>query len=238
MMRRAAFLLLAFFLFFNLTSIAFAFDYSQLNILLKKYSQDEKIENAEIDQYLASYQSKTWAEIEEFSREDQLAFWINAFNALTIRKSDNLQLKDRAVSLKEIKDSILRFRFRDERIHFALLDSAANGPELRDEAYEGSRLDIQLDDQIRKFLSDKSRNVIELKGKKVVLSYVFKEYADDFMLNYGTTYSTHKKFTISQMAVLSFIAQHSSPEIVKYLEEGKYKIQYLPRENPAAGHLN
>lgn len=230
MMRRTAFFFLPFFLLFNLTSIAFAFDYSQLNILLKKYSQDEKIENAELDQYLATYQLKAWGEIQELSREDQLAFWVNTFNALTLRKSESLQLKDRTVSLIEIKDTILRFRFRDERIHFVLLDSAKNGPELRDEAYEGSKLDIQLDDQIRKFLSDKSRNVIEPKSKKIVLSYVFKEYADDFLLNYGTTYSTHKKFSIPQMAVLSFIAQHSGPETVKYLEEGKYKIQYLPRE--------
>ena len=237
-MRKAAFFFLLFFLLLNISSIAFAFDYSQLNILLKKYSQDEKIENSEFDQFLASYQLKTWGEIQELSREDQLAFWINAFNILTLRKSESLQLKDRAVSLIEIKDTILRFRFRDERIHFALLDSAKNGPELREEAYEGSRLDVQLDEQIRKFLTDKSRNVIEPKGKKIVLSYVFKEYADDFLLNYGTTYSTHKKFTITQMAVLSFIAQHTSPEIVKYLEEGKYKIQYLPRENPAVGHLN
>jgi len=238
MMRTILTLFLSFFLLFCFSLPAFAFDYSQLNTVLKQYAQDENIETSELDQFLSSYQLKTWGEIEELSREEQLAFWINAFNALTIRKSENLQLKDRVVSLKEIKDTILRFRFRDERIHFALLDIAKNGPELREEAYEGSKIDVQLDDQIRKFLSDKSRNIIEPKSKKIILSYVFKEYGDDFLLNYGSYYSTHKKFTIPEMAVLSFIAQHSPPEIVTYLEEGKYKIQYLPREIQAVGHLN
>ncbi|MBI4971624.1 MAG: DUF547 domain-containing protein [Candidatus Omnitrophica bacterium] len=235
MMRKAVSFLFFLLLTLGFATTVFAFDYLPFNSVLKKYCENQKVDAPELQQFLASYRFVSSQQVSEWSREEQLAFWINAFNALSLLKADKLKLGDRSYQLNEIKGVILRRQFRDERIYFALIDFDKNAPSIRKEAYEGSRLDQQLDDQIRKFLSDKSKNLIEPKSKKVVLSYIFKEYADDFLLNYGSFESRHKKFTVAQMAVLSFIAQHSSPDTVKYLEAAKYKIQYFPRET---GHLN
>jgi len=209
----------------------FAFDHSAYNEILKKHAHSDGVnfqnlpkDASRLDQYLDSFHSISWDEISRFPREEQLAFWINAYNALMLNtltdsKSKNpvqLVLEDRSLSLREIRDEILRRRFRDERIHFALLTASPKGPALRREPYTGARLDYQLDEQIRNFL-----------------------------LNYPAYDTQNTKFTPSQLAVLSFIVQHSSQEIVKYLGDAKYKILYFPSDSnvdaPAGqskGHLN
>jgi hypothetical protein len=53
----------------------------------------------------------------------------------------------RAYGLDEIEQGIIRKRFQEPRIHFALVCAAMGCPPLRGEAYTGARLDAQLDDQ-------------------------------------------------------------------------------------------
>jgi hypothetical protein len=83
-------------------------------------------------------------------------------------------------TLDEIENEILRGRFRDPRIHVALVCGATSCPRLRREAYRGDRLDAQLDDQARWFVNDGSRNVVDLIARTVALSSIFKWFAPDF----------------------------------------------------------
>ncbi len=142
------------------------------------------------------------------SEEDRLAFWINAYNAYTLKIiCDNYPLKsiqnlnprglrkafaktvwdkplatvnNRPTTLNTIEHKIIRTRFKDPRIHFALVCAAKSCPPLRSEAYEGDKLDEQLDDQGRLFLTDSSKNRFDTGGRAAQISKIFSWFAKDF----------------------------------------------------------
>ncbi|MBW3535100.1 MAG: DUF547 domain-containing protein [Gemmatimonadetes bacterium] len=141
-------------------------------------------------------------------RDERLALWINAYNAYTIRlinahgeresirninrtlgilpgkgpwQERMARVGGRAHTLDEIEHEIIRPRFGEPRIHFALVCAAIGCPPLRREAYTGDRLDEQLDDQARRFLlEDPSRNRVDVASRTVYLSPIFDWYREDF----------------------------------------------------------
>lgn len=144
------------------------------------------------------------------AREDQLAFWINAYNAYTIeliikhrerRSIRNINKKfglfrglgpwaeplvavgGKSYDLETVEQKIIRPVFREPRIHFALVCAAMGCPPLRSEAYRGDQLDRQLDDQARTFLAQSpEKNRVDVESKTVWVSEIFKfnDYAKDF----------------------------------------------------------
>lgn len=140
------------------------------------------------------------------SQKAKLAFWINAYNAWTLKIICNrypvqsimdlaVQKDGKSVSpwdqplvtvnntimtLNEIEHKIIRPTFKDARIHFALVCAAKSCPILRSEAYIAQKLDEQLDEQARIFLRDMSKNSFNTKQRTVSLSQLFDWYADDF----------------------------------------------------------
>lgn len=135
-----------------------------------------------------------------FGREGRMAYWINAYNAWTLKLIiDHLPLKsikdigrfwstpwslrfvrlpDRTVSLDYVEHDILRPRFKDPRIHFAINCASLGCPPLRAEPYVAERLDAQLDEQARAFINDPART--RLEGDTLHLSRIFSWFDNDF----------------------------------------------------------
>lgn len=139
---------------------------------------------------------------------DRLAFWINAYNAYTIalinRHGERRSIRNinrtlgfirakgpwserialiggEAYTLDEIEQEIIRKRFKEPRIHFALVCAAKGCPPLRQEAYVGATLNAQLDDQARAFLRESpGKNRIDVASGVVTLSRIFDWYGSDF----------------------------------------------------------
>lgn len=159
----------------------------------------------ELRDYLESLAT---AELEDLPAEERLALWINAYNAYTIelilRHGERESIRNinrilglfagkgpwkerfatvagRTYTLDEIEHEIIRKRFDEPRIHFALVCAAMGCPPLRREAYVGSRLDVQLDEQARRFLTaSPAKNQIDVAARVVYLSPIFDWYRDDF----------------------------------------------------------
>lgn len=147
-----------------------------------------------LDVYLAALASADPAALPE---PEQVAFWINAYNAHVLRgvldgydaeglfarkrffSFYDFPLAGRERTLEEIEHEILRRRFAEPRIHFALVCASTSCPKLRREAYRGDRLDAQLDEQARAFLEDPRRNRIG-PGDTLHLSMIFRWFAEDF----------------------------------------------------------
>lgn len=137
------------------------------------------------------------------------ALWINAYNAYTLDLiCDNYpvaSIKDLAsygvlapvvgttawdrevahvggttYTLNHIEHEIVRPTFKDFRAHFALVCAAKSCPKLRSEAYEGARLEQQLDDQGRAFFADDSKNRFDVPARKAHLSQILDWFAGDF----------------------------------------------------------
>ena len=158
---------------------------------------------AQLDRYLALLAS---IRPERLSRDAQLALWINGYNAFTVklilRRYPNLRsikeiprrwkLRDWTVggkrySLDEIENEILRARFHEPRIHFAINCASKSCPDLASAAYLAGRLDAQLDAATRRFLGDpaKGARVVHKRGlfgdgDKLYLSAIFKWFRPDF----------------------------------------------------------
>lgn len=127
--------------------------------------------HAELDAYIRSLAA---APFEQLGRDEKLALLINAYNAFTLRlvldhwplasirhipgkrrwDAPRWRLAGETLSLNQIENERIRPRFKEPRIHFALVCAARGCPPLRAEAYTGARLSAQLADQARRVHSD------------------------------------------------------------------------------------
>jgi hypothetical protein len=151
--------------------------------------------------YLKDLSSVTSAEFDSWGKGEQVAFLVNAYNAFTVEKvltrypdlgsirdfgrvfgnpfkDDFFVLLGHRASLDSIEHDTLRKRYREPRLHFALNCAAVSCPMLREEAYVGARLEAQLEDQARRFLSDASRN--RYRDGRLEVSKIFDWYGEDF----------------------------------------------------------
>jgi len=153
---------------------------------------DQKSLVVSLETFMKNEPNETW------SKNETLAYWINAYNAFTIKLiSDNypiksikdiknpwdlefIQIGNKNLSLNEIEHDILR-KLSEPRIHFAIVCASKSCPKLLNEAYIPSKLDLQLTVATEEFLSDKSRNSISQEHLK--LSKIFKWFTGDFTQN-------------------------------------------------------
>lgn len=186
-------------------------DHSAFDELLKKYVNEKglvnykgfKSEMKTFDQYLGMLSKNPPAS--SWSKNEQMAYWINAYNAFTIKtvlKHYPLKsIKDigskiqipfvntpwaekfftiggEKMSLDNIEHGTLRKKFDDPRIHFALVCASISCPRLRNEAFTAEKLDAQLDDQGKDFMNNSAKNKISKDQAK--LSKYFDWYKGDW----------------------------------------------------------
>ena len=142
--------------------------------------------------------SKNWKPNEE------KAYWINAYNAFTIKLICNyypvasikdikkgiplvsdtwqiefINIEGKKYSLNNIEHGILRPKYSDPRIHAAINCASRSCPKLPNEAFTAEKLDAQLDLVMRNFINDNTRNKIT-SAQKAELSKIFTWFAGDF----------------------------------------------------------
>ena len=178
------------------------------------------------------------------SDKARLAFWINAYNAYTLKLiCENYPIKSindlsfgglylgtvlkktiwdkpvalidhQLMTLNTIEHKIIRPLFKDPRVHFALVCGARSCPPLRSEAYEEDKLDDQLNDQGRRFLNSGDKNTFDPERKVAYVSSIFSWFARDF--------GRQKK------DLLLFLSQFVPEDIARAIkkEPGQWKIRY------------
>lgn len=136
--------------------------------------------------------------------------------------------EDEVFTLLEIEQRFFRKEFDEPRVFLALSYATLSSPPLRNEPYYGSKLNKQLDDQAKKFLSNPLAFKIDRKKRRVYLSTVLqpKGLGSEFIRKYGT----NKKFKDQQpavRAVLSFLTNYISEQDKDFLEVENYTIEYM-----------
>ncbi|MCF7561223.1 DUF547 domain-containing protein [Sabulilitoribacter multivorans] len=129
---------------------------------------------------------------------DEIAYWINAYNAMTIDlilrhypiksikdiknpwEQRYWKLGDKWYNLDEIEHQILR-KMNEPRIHFAIVCASYSCPKLSNEAYTSENLEEQLTEATRDFLHDSQRNTIS--ENHIEISKIFQWFAKDFKQN-------------------------------------------------------
>ncbi|MDP4199463.1 MAG: DUF547 domain-containing protein [Bacteroidota bacterium] len=163
------------------------------------------------------------------SRQAALAFWINAHNAWVLdllrsnpgaKSTDDISgfryarvfySGNQRYSLDDIEHSVLVKQFAEPRGFFALCDGTRSSPTLRTEPYSEQHLSEQLDDQLKHFLADSTRNVLDRHTNTLYLSEIFRTYLDDFERISGSVTAFVRAFAPPAMA--SWIDGHPAVRI-------------------------
>lgn len=194
-----------------------------------------KRERTGLDAYLATAGSVSQAQFKAWTRDQQLAFLINVYNAATLQliidaypldsirdigflpgaawRKDFIRLFGGTVDLDHVEHGIIRKDYREPRIHFALVCAARSCPPLRREAYVADRLDAQLDDQARTFLRDSSKNAFDLTTRTARLSSIFDWYGGDFGPD--------------SAAILTYLKPFLDDNTRPALDPQRFKIEFL-----------
>lgn len=177
-------------------------DHSIWTDLLKKHVTNDgyvnyagfKSDSARLEAYLHELSSKP--PLADASANDKLAFWINAYNAFTVKLIiDHYPLKSirslgnpwsrrfieiggEHMTLDHIENGIIRKEFEEPRIHFALVCASMSCPKLKNQAYVPEQLEQQLERQAIDFVNDSTKN--KLEDGRLQLSSIFKWYRKDF----------------------------------------------------------
>jgi hypothetical protein len=179
---------------------------------------------AVLDGYITRLSGLT---ISRYNRAEQMAYWINLYNALTVRLirrhypvekitginiSPGLfssgpwgakiaRVEGKRLSLDDIEHRILRPIWRDPRIHYVVNCAAVGCPNLAREAYTGDKIDSQLTRAARAYVNN--WRGVSVQNGKLTVSKIYDWYRDDF----GG----------SVMGVLAHLTKYAKPELVKKL---------------------
>lgn len=223
---------------------SFDHDHASWTVLLTRYVRNGNVDyrglagerRGGFDAYLRSLQAASASE-PAFSRDERMAFWINAYNAFTIRLLlDNYPIGSirsigllpgaafrkafiplgpggNEISLDTIEHEILRAKFQDARIHFAIVCASKSCPALRSEAYRARDLAQQLDDAAQGFLADPSKNRLDVASGTLHLSPIFKWFREDFERDAGS--------------LEAFVARHARPPDAERIGATKMRLVFL-----------
>jgi hypothetical protein len=199
-----------------------------------------------LGRYLFSLSAVTRAEFDAFSREQQLAFLINAYNAFTVELilteyPDIKSIKDlgsffsspwkkkfflllgESQNLDGIEHDLIRGsgRYNEPLIHFAVNCASIGCPALLDEAFVADQLEQQLLESTKRFLNDRSRNRFDPATGTLAISSIFDWYDEDFTEGWRGYDSLHGFFR----AHAEWIADDA--ESVEGLRQGPLRIEFL-----------
>ena len=186
-------------------------DHSAWDAILRRYVNDDGMVNYRslrasadvraLDAYLVTL--STADPTIPASRDATLAFWINAYNAVTVRgilreyptssirnhtaklvgyniwKDLQLYVGGTSYSLDSMEHEILR-PMGDPRIHFAIVCASVGCPRLLNEAYVAARIDNQLEENSRDFFSRSQNFQHDERGHRFNLSSILNWFGEDF----------------------------------------------------------
>ncbi|MGJ8671747.1 DUF547 domain-containing protein [Rubritalea sp.] len=196
------------------TAVLNAQDYTSYNELLKKYAKPSGVnydawsantsDKAALDTVLGE-----WAKIDssKLKMKDQAAFRINLYNAsmvdvvldhyplesvtkigkaFSIFDKNFVMTPKGKISLNSLEKKTLLRDFPDARVHLAVNCASISCPPLRNEAFEGNKLEAQLNEQAAKFAD--SDHAVIVKGSTAYYSELFNWYASDFKTQNPATF--------------------------------------------------
>ena len=218
------------------------FDHSKFDQILKQYVDHKGLvdynrisKDSRFKEYMESLK---FVKVEDLSRNGQLAFWLNAYNAVTIDKVIKWKPKKsvretlspgvwtstkffntrdhvvagRRLSQDDIEHEILRKKFKEPRIHFAIVCASSGCPPLARFAFTDEDVQAKLEEETRKYINSSRGTRIDYAKNTFYLSKIFDWFSSDF--------------ESKSDSVLGFIKPYLSKEARSFVERDP-KIAYI-----------
>lgn len=182
-------------------------------------------ENALLDQYLADMAARA---ISTYNRDEQYAYWLNLYNALTIDVvldhypvksikdidispgffssgpwgADVIAVEGTSLTLNDIEHRILRPIWKDPRIHYGVNCASIGCPNLLSEAFTSANLDQALDSAAQDYVNNPRG--VSITKNQITVSRIYDWFIEDFGNN--------------EQGILNHLKQHAAPELRAALE--------------------
>jgi hypothetical protein len=223
-------------------TLADTFDHFKFDQILKQYVDNKGLVDykgiAKEPRFQEYMESLKQTKADELSGNGQLAFWLNAYNAVTIDKVIRWRPKKsvretlipgvwtstkffttrehliagRRLSQDDIEHEILRKKLKDSRIHFAIVCASSSCPPLGRFAFTQENVQARLEEETRKYINSSRGTRIDYAENTLYLSKLFDWFAGDFESQSGS--------------VLEFIKPYLAKEALTFLERNP-KIAYI-----------
>ena len=216
------------------------------------YYRALKSDRGRLDRYIASLNVPA-ATYEGWSREQQMAFWLNGYNALVLQavidhypirgrasaypagslrqvpgvfEQAKHRLAGRSVTLDEIEKSILP-GFKEPRLYLAMGRGAVGSGRLRSEAYTGDRLAQQLDQLQGEFVNEQAMVKIDRDSRQVAVTPIVSWHEAEFVAAYdkGAAGPFAQRSPIER-AIVAFIAPHLLPLERDFVNRNEFRLVF------------
>ena len=198
-----------------------------------RYADVTAGDRRQLDSYIERLQGTP---VSRLNREEQMAYWINLYNAATIRvildhypvssitkidlssglfsrgpwEAKLLEVEGEEISLNDIEHRILRPIWKDPRVHYAVNCASMGCPNLQNRAYTAANLEVLLDRGAREYVNHPRG--VSVEGKKLVLSSIYDWFQEDF--------------DGSEEGVLRHLRRHAAPELATELDNYSGRVGY------------
>lgn len=235
-----------------------AADFASYADVLRAFARPPRVDyaalksgRAALDAAVAAFAQPARSEEQSWPRDRRMAFWINAYNAFTlraivdhypirgswfsfaprnsIRQIDGVwtqlpwQAAGRAVTLDDIEHRILRPEFLEPRVHFAINCASLSCPPLAAEPYRAATLDTQLDEAARRYLA--SPEGLRIERGALSVSMILQWYGADFVKRFAPASPPGRPDT--ERAILGVVARFGPAEAAALAKTGTPRIQFL-----------
>jgi hypothetical protein len=207
------------------------------------YYRALKGDRGRLDRYIGSLNVPP-ATYQGWSREQQIAFWINAYNAFvletvinhypmrgTIRQIPGVfdkttwRAAGKTVTLDQIEKTYIH-DFKDPRLYFALGRGAVGSGRLRSEAYTGERLGKQLEDIENEFVTNRYMYRVDKLTNTISVTPMISWREADFIAAYDKADPVFAQRSPIERAIITFIRPHLLPLEKELIQKNEFKIVF------------
>jgi hypothetical protein len=218
------------------------------------YYRALRAERGRLDRYVTSLNVPA-AKYESWGREEKMAFWVNAYNALVLQtvvdrypihggsstypansirqipgafETIKHRVAGRSLTLDEIEKNVLA-EFKEPRLFLALGRGAVGSGRLRSEAYAGSRIMQQLDDIQENFVSEQAMMKLDRTKGQLSVTPIVSWREKEFIAAYdkGATGPLAQRSAIER-AIIAFVAPHLLPLERELVQKNEFRVTYHP----------
>ena len=210
--------------------------YSNFAAVLQEHVRGELIDYAalasqrnRLDSFIAELAGLSGNEFDKMERDQQMALWINAYNGITLRsiidhypvksikdidgvwEKKEWEVAGRKVTLNEIEHDILRPKYKDPRVHFALNCASIGCPPLPGEVFLASELEQQLNRAAAAFVANPARTWFDTDKAEIHTSELFTWFGEDFIAQFQST-ETDLHLSPVDNAVMGLLRRYAGEE--------------------------
>ena len=209
------------------------------------YYRALKSDRGRLDRYLASLNVPA-ATYDKWSKGQQMAFWVNAYNAFVLQTvinhyplsgtikqvpgafdKNSFRAANRTVTLDQIEKTILP-TFKEPRLYLALGRGAVGSGRLRSEAYTGDRLDKQLGELEAEFVTNRNLFQTDRLANQVSVTPIFSWREADFVAAYADKADPlYAQRSPIEKAIIAFVMPHLLPLEKELFQKNAFRVAFL-----------